>query len=147
MLLSEAYSELCQKYMMELFAKIIKDWKPSTVSTRRSALDVWQGSKYAPDISNMNIYNYVHNILRHFDRWANLLFTTMQVKRSVIISNKYGIRVPSRVAERLKTYDLRKLGNIRKILRFHRIIAQCPVLVPKWSFFVNIRKKLLKKRN
>ena len=33
------------------------------------------------------------------------------------------IRVASRVAEQLKTYDLRKLGNIRKVSKFQRIIA------------------------
>ena len=33
------------------------------------------------------------------------------------------IRVASRVAERLKTYDLRKLGNIRKNSKPHRMIA------------------------
>ena len=45
------------------------------------------------------------------------------------------IQVPSRVVERLKTYDLRKPGNIRKISKLHRIIAYCPVLLPKWKFF------------
>ena len=32
-----------------------------------------------------------------------------------IYHNKPGTRVVSGVAERLKTYDLRKLGNIRKM--------------------------------
>ena len=31
--------------------------------------------------------------------------------------------VASRVAERLKTKDLRKLGNIRKVSKLHRMIA------------------------
>ena len=42
-------------------------------------------------------YNHVHNILRFFDELPNDL--------------------------RLKTWDLTKLGNIRKISKFHRIIA------------------------
>ena len=32
------------------------------------------------------------------------------------------------VPERLKTYDLRKLGNTRKVSKPHRIISQCPVV-------------------
>ena len=35
-------------------------------------------------------YNYVHNILRHFDR-KGIFFYSAQVKRRVIISNKHGI--------------------------------------------------------
>ena len=52
------------------------------------------------------------------------IFFSPQVKRSMIISNKYGtyIRVASWAAERLKNWDPRKLGNIRKIPEFHRII-------------------------
>ena len=34
-------------------------------------------------------YNDVHNILRHFDRQANFLFTTSEKKRDFI--NKHGI--------------------------------------------------------
>ena len=41
-----------------------------------------------------------------------------------IYYNKLGTPVPSsRVAERLKTYDLRKLGNIRKMPNFGGVIA------------------------
>ena len=34
------------------------------------------------------------------------------------------------------TYDLgsKKLGNIRKLSKLHRMIAQCPVPLPKWKF-------------
>ena len=32
-------------------------------------------------------------------------------------------RVALRVAEQIKTYDLRKLGNIRKVSKPHRMIA------------------------
>ena len=36
---------------------------------------------------------------------------------------KWHIGVVSPVAERLKTYDLRKLGNIGKVSKPHRMIA------------------------
>ena len=47
-------------------------------------------------LSHFNIYfsfnNYVHNILRHFDRWVN--FFSLQWKKSVIFSNKQDILPP-----------------------------------------------------
>ena len=49
------------------------------------------------------------------------------------------MRVNSRVAERLKTYHPRKLGNNSKILQAHGIIAQRPAPPPppppppKWT--------------
>ena len=45
------------------------------------------------------------------------------------------MRVNSRVAERLKTYHPRKLGNNSKILQAHGIIAQRPAHPPppKWT--------------
>ena len=33
------------------------------------------------------------------------------------------LRVASKVAEGLKAYDFRKLGNIRKVPKLHRMIA------------------------
>ena len=54
------------------------------------------------------------------------------------------MRDASRVAEQLKAQDLRKLGNIRKVSKPHRMIAQCPAPPPK---FVNTSEKLLKNRN
>ena len=41
------------------------------------------------------------------------------------------ISVTSRVTEQPKTENLRKLGNIRKVSKPHRIIAQRPVHPPK----------------
>ena len=35
---------------------------------------------------------------------------------------------------RTKTYDLRKLGSIKKIWNLDRIITWCPVFLPKWTF-------------
>ena len=46
---SEGYSELCRKYKMELFAKLVKGWKPLTIFAKSFILDVWQGSEYDPN--------------------------------------------------------------------------------------------------
>ena len=43
---------------------------------------------------------------------AEEILLSSQVKQSMIISNKWYIRVASQVAKRLKTWDLRKLGII-----------------------------------
>ena len=51
------------------------------------------------------------------------IFLSSQVKRGVIISNKHGIyELPHEVLRDLKQ-DLRILVNIRKISKFHRVIA------------------------
>ena len=52
------------------------------------------------------------------------------------------IRVASQVAEGLKTYNLRKLGNIRKVPKLHRMIAQCPA--PPWYGKIKIPLALAK---
>ena len=48
--------------------------------------------------------------------------------------------------QRLKTYDIKKLRNIRKISKLHRIIVSCSVFLLKWYFF-NTWKRLFKNRN
>ena len=40
----EAYSEPCQTSKIELFAKIVNEWKLLTIFKKSSILDVWQGS-------------------------------------------------------------------------------------------------------
>ena len=63
------------------------------------------------------------------------VFVSPQVKRIVIISNKHGIyELPHELPNDLRLKDLRKLGNIQKISKFHRIIAWCSVLLPKLKF-------------
>ena len=52
----------------------------------------------------------------------NFPFTTGETMGNYYFWTCY-IRVVSRVAELLKTYDLRKLGNIRKLSKLHRMIA------------------------
>ena len=60
------------------------------------------------------------------------IFVSPQVKRIMIISNKYGIyNLPNKLST---TYDLRKLRNIKKISKLHGIIAWCLVLLPKLKF-------------
>ena len=56
------------------------------------------------------------------------------------------MRVASRHTSRLKTYDLRKLGYIRKMSKLHRIVASCFALLPK-SKFCQYQQKYSEKQN
>ena len=58
--------------------------------------------------------NRGHNIQAVFNNLAQVQITTSKMMLD-IYHNKLGTRVASRVAERLTTYDLRKLGNSRKM--------------------------------
>ena len=70
------------------------------------------------------------------------IFLSPQVKQCAIITNKHGIyELPHKLPNDLR---LRKLGNIRKLSKLHRTIAQCSVHLPKWKF---CWRKLLKNRN
>ena len=63
------------------------------------------------------------------------IFLSPQVKRCVISTYKhelYSYEFPQDY--RFREYDLTKLGNIRKVCKIHRMIAQCPVPVPIWQF-------------
>ena len=71
-------------------------------------------------------YNPGHNILKLYNILVQIRFTTS--KRKLYIQHtKLGTRVASRVAERLRTQDLRKLENIRKISNLGGRLAQCLV--------------------
>ena len=48
---SEAYSEPCQTSKVEIFAKIVNGFCQLTIFSKRSILDVWQGSEYASGMS------------------------------------------------------------------------------------------------
>ena len=74
-------------------------------------------------------YNQFRNILRLFDVLPNFSFTTSETIDDYYMV--YTRRATSRVAERLKTQDLRKLGKIREVYKLHRMIAQCPVFLSK----------------
>ena len=67
-------------------------------------------------------YNEFHNILRLFNVLPNFPFTTSETMGDYYLQTWY-IRVAERAAERLKTYELWKLGNIRKVSKLHRMIA------------------------
>ena len=43
---TDAYSEPCQTFKMELFTKVINEWKLLTILEKKIMLDVWQGSEY-----------------------------------------------------------------------------------------------------
>ena len=68
----------------------------------------------------------MHNILRIFNVLQNFLLTTSEAMGGYYLSS-WCIRV----AERLKTQDLRKLGNIRKESKLRRMKAQCHGTVTK----------------
>ena len=57
------------------------------------------------------------------------IFVSPQLKRIVIISNKHGTyELPHELPNNLR---LRKLGNIQKISKLHRVIAWCSDLLPE----------------
>ena len=68
-------------------------------------------------------YNQFHNILRLLNVLPNFSYTAREAMGDYYLQTWY-IPVASRVANRLKTKDLRKLGNIRKVSKPHRMIAQ-----------------------
>ena len=78
---------------------------------------------------HVQAYNHFHNILSLFDVLPNFPFTTSETMRDYYLETWY-IQVASRVVERLRIQDPRKLGNIRRVSKPHRMIAQCPVPPP-----------------
>ena len=72
-------------------------------------------------LSYTKYYNLGQTILRLFDVLPNFSFTTSKMMRDYYLQTWY-IPVASRVAKQLKSYDVRKLGNIRKVSKLHRMI-------------------------
>ena len=66
--------------------------------------------------------NQFHNFLRLFDVLPNLSFTASETMYDYYLET-WNIRVASRVAEQLKTEDLRISEKIRKVSKPHRMIA------------------------
>ena len=66
--------------------------------------------------------HHFHSILRFFDILQSFPFTKSETMGDYYLETCC-IRVGSRVAERLKTYYVRKLGNIIKVSKLHRRIA------------------------
>ena len=71
--------------------------------------------------------------MRLFIVLQNFPFTTSETMGDYYLQTWY-IRVASRVAKRIKTEILRKLGNVRKVSKPHRMIAQCPPPPPKTAY-------------
>ena len=83
--------------------------------------------KLAPDMDLLyHNYNPGHNILEHYNILVHVRFTASKTKLDIQYG-KLGIHVASLTAERIKTQDLRKSGNIRKFSNLGGHIAQCPV--------------------
>ena len=61
------------------------------------------------------------------------IFLSPQVKRWTIITYKYGTyELPHELPNNLRLRkDLKKLGNIKKVSKPHRMISQCPGPPPK----------------
>ena len=66
-----------------------------------------------PNVKTKKNYNPGQNFLELYSFLAQVRFTTSKAKLDIRY-NKLVIRVASRVTERLKTYDLRKLGILEK---------------------------------
>ena len=74
-------------------------------------------------------YNHFDIILRLLEVLPNFHSTTIKTMRDYYLYTWF-IRVASRVAERLQSCDLRKLGKIRKVPKLHKMIAQSPFILP-----------------
>ena len=66
--------------------------------------------------------NQFHFILRLPDVLQSFPFTTSETMCDYYLQTWY-IQVASRFAERPLSWDVRKLGNIRKLSKLHRMIA------------------------
>ena len=81
--------------------------------------------------------NHVHNIWRIFESRANFAFPTSEVNRHYL----YKLVYTTLTHELPNNLRLKTLGNIRNILKLHRIIAQFPI---SFLYFVYTNKKHLK---
>ena len=98
----------------------------------------------AYQVSNRHIPG--HNILKLSGVLVQFRFAAGNTKPDLQY-NKLGIRFASRVAKRLKTQELKKLENIRKISIQRGDMAQCPVSLPQIKLcqgqLKNTRKQIL----
>ena len=52
------------------------------------------------------------------------IFFSPQVKQCTIFTDKHGVyELPHELSQLLKTYDISKLGDVRKLLKCYRIIT------------------------
>ena len=87
---------------------------------------------------NISTYNLVHNILEFYNVLVQIRLATSKTTRGIQYS-KLGIRVVIQVAEQLKTQNLRKEENIRKISNLGG--AQRPVSLPQIKLWRQQSKK------
>ena len=88
--------------------------------------------------------NHFLNIMKLMDV-LTIIFFTIYFSCNYYVQAWY-IRVASLVAKRLKTYDLRKLGKIRKLSYLHTVIASYPASLPNWKFHKYWKKPLEKEK-
>ena len=74
-----------------------------------------------------------HNILKLYNVVVQVRFATSNTKLDIQY-NKLGIRVASRVAERLKTQDLKNLESVRKKFKFGWRQLSAQSLLEKLNF-------------
>ena len=87
---SEAYSEPCWASDMEFFVIIINIWKPLTIFTKCSILDVWQGSEKFLSITFMGDCRYILNLGRCCPKLPYLCFGTMTIWRWILRRSREG---------------------------------------------------------
>ena len=80
-------------------------------------------------VQDCDTYNPEHNILEFFNILGKFGFTTIGKVILNIQYEKHYMRVTSRVAERINTYGLRNLENIREMSKLGRDRVQCPVFL------------------
>ena len=101
-----------------------------------ATLDALANEAFTPNpIVSSKQYDLGQNIWRLFHFSAQFFFTTSETELGYY-HQKVNVRVASRVAERLKTYDLRKLGNFKKIPEMLEFDGELPVVHPKAKFDV-----------
>ena len=73
------------------------------------------------------------------------IFPAPRVKRCAIITYKHGKWVPERLNSLTNSQTTKKLGNVRRVRKPHRMIAKFPA--PRQiEYFVNASKKTLEKQ-
>ena len=73
-----------------------------------------QSRSYSTLETDITVYNLGQNIWRLFHFLEQFFFTTSETELDYY-HQKVSVQVASRIGERIKTLDLRKLGNFKKI--------------------------------
>ena len=103
-------------------------------------ISIWKRKRVAS-------YNHGHKIMKHLKILVQVPFATSKVVYDIYYK-KHCTRVVSRFAERLKTHDLRKLGNIGNTIKMVGGRALYPVFLPQtkiWYQWSKITQKRISK--